>query len=124
MQGKKIVDKEGNSVGKLTDLSLRSGETLLEISRIVYTSNILGEKVILPMSSVSSIDGDIRLDVARDEIPPGKLSDQDLLITETILDRQIVDIDGLKVVRVNDVLLGQVKRSLASWQWTSASRGY
>ncbi|MHB8120045.1 MAG: magnesium transporter [Methanothrix sp.] len=112
LQGKKIVDKEGKAVGKLTNLSLTPGETLLEISRIVYTSNILGEKVILPMSSVSSINGDIRLDVARDEIPPGKLSDKELLVTETILDRQIVDIDGLKVVRVNDVLLAQLKRSL------------
>ena len=61
-------------MGKLTDLSLMPGETLLEISRIVYTSNILGEKVILPLSSVSSINDDIRLDLARDEIPPGKLS--------------------------------------------------
>lgn len=112
LQGKKIVDKEGEAVGKLTNLSLTPGETLMEISRIVYTSNILGEKVILPMSSVSSINGDIRLDVARDEIPPGKLSDRELLVTETILDRQIVDIDGLKVVRVNDVLLAQLKRSL------------
>jgi magnesium transporter len=112
LQGKKIVDKEGKAVGKLTNLSLKPGETLLEISRIVYTSNILGEKVILPMCSVSSINGDIRLDVARDEIPPGKLSDKELLVTETILDRQIVDIDGLKVVRVNDVLLAQFKRSL------------
>jgi CBS domain-containing protein/sporulation protein YlmC with PRC-barrel domain len=112
LQGRKIVDKEGNAVGKLTDLSLMPGETLLEISRIVYTSNILGEKVILPLSSVSSINGDIRLDLARDEIPPGKLSEKELLVTETILDRQIVDIDGLKVVRVNDVLLAQVKRSL------------
>jgi len=112
LQGKKIVDKEGKAVGKLTNLTLTPGETLIEISRIVYTSNILGEKVILPMSSVSSINGDIRLDVARDEIPPGKLSDKELLVTETILDRQIVDIDGLKVVRVNDVLLAQLKRSL------------
>jgi len=85
LQGKKIVDKEGNSVGKLTDLSLRPGEMLLEISRIVLHLQHPGEKVILPMSSVSSINGDIRLDVARDEIPPGKLSDHDLLITETIL---------------------------------------
>jgi magnesium transporter len=112
LQGKKIVDKDGKAVGKLTNLSLKPGETLLEISRIVYTSNILGEKIILPMSSVSSINGDIRLDVAKDEIPPGKLSDKELLVTETILDRQIVDIDGLKVVRVNDVLLAQLKRSL------------
>ncbi|HNY35147.1 MAG TPA: CBS domain-containing protein, partial [Methanothrix soehngenii] len=55
---------------------------------------------------------DIRLDVSRDEIPPGRLSENEFLVTETILDRQIVDIDGLKVVRVNDILLGQVKRSL------------
>ncbi len=111
LQGKRIADKDGHVIGKLTDLSIKPGETLMEISRIVYTSNILGEKVILPLSSVSSINGDIRLDVARDEIPPGRLSEKELLVTETILDRQIVDIDGLKVVRVNDVLLAQVKKS-------------
>ena len=112
LQGMKISDREGNAVGKLSDLALRPGDTLLEISRIIYTSNILRERVILPISSVGSINGDIRLDVSRDEIPPGRLSENEFLVTETILDRQIVDIDGLKVVRVNDILLGQVKRSL------------
>jgi magnesium transporter len=112
LQGMKIVDSEGAIVGKLNDLSLKPGELLLEISRIVYTSNILGEKVILPMSSVRSIDCVVQLDVPRDEIPPGKLSQKELLVTETILDKQIVDIDGLKVVRANDILLAQVKSSL------------
>jgi magnesium transporter len=112
LQGIKIVDKEGSVVGKLNDLSIKPGETLLEISRIVYTSNILREKVILPMTSVYSIDCEIKLDMAKDEIPPGKLSQKELLLTETILDKQIVDIDGLKVVRVNDVLLAQVKGAL------------
>jgi magnesium transporter len=112
LQGMKIVDSEGAVVGKLNDLSLKPGELLLEISRIVYTSNILGEKVILPMSSVRSIDCVVQLDVPRDEIPPGRLSQKELLVTETILDKQIVDIDGLKVVRANDLLLAQVKNSL------------
>lgn len=112
LQGIKIMDCEGAVVGKLNDLSLRPGEILLEISRIVYTSNILGEKVILPMSSVRSIDCVVQLDVPRDEIPPGRLSQKELLITETVLDKQIMDIDGLKVVRVNDVLLAQIKNSL------------
>lgn len=112
LQGMKILDSESAVVGKLNDLSLRPGEVLLEISRIVYTSNILGERVILPMSSVRSIDCVVQLDVPRDEIPPGRLSQKELLVTETILDKQIVDIDGLKVVRVNDVLLAQVKSSL------------
>lgn len=112
LQGIKIVDKNETVVGKLNDLSIRPGETLLEISRIVYISNILQEKVILPMSSVCSIDCEIKLDLSREEIPPGKLSEKELLLTETILDKQIVDIDGLKVVRVNDVLLAQVKGAL------------
>lgn len=73
MTGMKISDREGNAVGKLSDLALRPGDTLLEISRIIYTSN-----------------GDIRLDVSRDEIPPGRLSENEFLVTETILDRQIV----------------------------------
>ena len=68
--------------------------------------------MILPISRISSINGDIRLDVPRDEIPPGRLFEDEFLVTETILDRQIVDIDGLKVVRVNDILIGQVKNSL------------
>jgi magnesium transporter len=112
LQGMKIVDSEGAVIGKLNDLSLKPGELLLEISRVVYTSNILGEKVILPMSSVRSIDCVVQLDVPRDEIPPGKLSQKELLVTETILDKQIVDIDGLKVVRANDLLLAQVKNAL------------
>ena len=66
LQGMKISDREGNAVGKLSDLALQPGDTLLEISRIIYTSNILREKVILPISSVGSINGDIRLDVSRD----------------------------------------------------------
>ncbi|WP_348304099.1 PRC-barrel domain-containing protein [Methanothrix sp.] len=41
LQGMKIYDREGNAVGKLSDLALQPGDTLLEISRIVYTSNIL-----------------------------------------------------------------------------------
>ena len=112
IQGTSVVDSEGVVVGKLNDLSIKPGETLLEVSRIVYTSNILREKVMLPLSNVLSIDCGVRLDLPRDEIPPGKLSEKEILITETILDKQIVDIDGLKVVRVNDVLLAPVKGAL------------
>jgi magnesium transporter len=112
IKGMKVVDRDGSVVGKLIDLSIKPGEALLEISRIVYASNILGEKVILPLSNVSTIDREVKLDLSRDEIPPGKLSENELLITETILDKQIVDIDGLKVVRVNDVILAQIKDAL------------
>ena len=70
---------------------------------------------------VASIDGDIKLKVDMEDIPPGRLSGNEMLIRDTILDKQIVDIDDLKVVRVNDVLLAWIKGRCAWPAWTSAS---
>ncbi len=111
-QGRKVIDSEGRHIGKLKDFAITPGEALLEVSRLVYTSNILGDSVVVPMTSVGSLDGDIRLTIAREDIPPGKLSENEMLLVETVLDKQIVDIDGLKVVRVNDVLLSKIKDKL------------
>ena len=111
-QGRKVIDSEGRHIGKLKDFAITPGESLLEVSRLVYTSNILGESVIVPVASVSSFDGDMQLTIAREDIPPGKLSENEMLVVETVLDKQIVDIDGLKVVRVNDVLLSKIKDRL------------
>lgn len=111
-QGQKVIDNQGRVIGRIKDFAITPGETLLEVSRIIYTSNILRESITVPMSSVESFDGSFRLKIPREEIPPGKLSDHEMLIMETILDKQIVDIDGLKVVRVNDVLLTRIKDKL------------
>ncbi|AFD00049.1 putative Mg/Co/Ni transporter MgtE (contains CBS domain) [Methanocella conradii HZ254] len=114
--GKRVVDKNGRILGKMKDFAIRPGEALLEVSAIVYgeglLSEILGHDVIVGMANVSSIDKDIKLKVAMEDIPPGRLSDNEMLIRETILDKQIVDIDDLKVVRVNDVLMAWIKNSL------------
>lgn len=111
-QGRKVIDSEGRRIGKLKDFAITPGEALLEVSRLVYTSNILGDSVIVPMAAVSLLDGEVRLTIAREDIPPGKLSENEMLVVETVLDKQIVDIDGLKVVRVNDVLLSKIKDKL------------
>ncbi|CAJ35130.1 magnesium transporter [Methanocella arvoryzae] len=111
-QGQKVIDSEGRVLGRIKDFAITPGESLLEVSRIVYMSNILRDSITVPMASVASFDGSFRLKIPREEIPPGKLSEHEMLIVETILDKQIVDIDGLKVVRVNDVLLTRVKDKL------------
>ncbi len=114
--GKAIVDKNGRALGKLKDFAIRPGETLLEVSGVVYgeglLSEVLGHDVIVSMANVASIDKDIKLKVDMEDIPPGRLSDSEMLIRDIILDKQIVDIDDLKVVRVNDVLLAWIKGSL------------
>ena len=74
--------------------------------------SLWGEDFIVHKSNVDSIDGTIKLKIAKEDIPPGKLSGKEMLITDTLLDKQIVDIDGLKVVRVNDVLIAKIKNEL------------
>ncbi|WP_424357151.1 magnesium transporter [Methanocella sp. MCL-LM] len=111
-QGQKVIDSEGRVLGRIKDFAITPGESLLEVSRIIYISSILRDSITVPMASVKSFDGAFRLKIPREEIPPGKLSDHEMLVVETILDKQIVDIDGLKVVRVNDVLLTRVKDKL------------
>lgn len=114
--GRNVVDKSGRILGRLKDFSIKPGESLLEVSGIVYRegllSEVLGHDVIVSMANVEFIDGEVRLKVAMEDIPPGRLSENEMLITDTILDKQIVDIDDLKVVRVNDVLLAWIKGSL------------
>lgn len=114
--GREVADRNGRVLGRLKDLAIRPGETLLEVSGIVYgegpMSSLLGHDVIVGMANVESLDGRVRLKVSREDIPPGRLSESEMLVRETILDKQIVDIDDLKVVRVNDVLIARIQGSL------------
>jgi magnesium transporter len=111
-RGMQVIDSEGRLVGKFKDFAIVPGETLPEVSGIVYSQRLWGEEFIVHKSNVGSIDGIIKLKVAKADIPPGKLSGKEMLVTDTLLDKQIVDIDGLKVVRVNDVLITKVKTEL------------
>ncbi len=111
-RGMQVMDSEGRQVGKFKDFAIVPGETLPEVSGIVYSMSLWGEDFIVHKSNVNSIDGVIKLKVAKEEIPPGKLSGTEMLITDMLLDKQIVDIDGLKVVRVNDVLIAKVMNEL------------
>lgn len=112
LHGMKVEDSDGKSVGRLKDLGIMAGETLVEVSSVVYGSLTRPGITIVRMKDVLSIDSIIRLGLPRDTIPPGRLMDGETLVSETLLDRQIVDIDGKKVVRVNDVLFGRVKGRL------------
>ncbi|HTY90735.1 MAG TPA: CBS domain-containing protein [Methanocella sp.] len=114
--GRDVADKDGRVLGKLKDFTIRPGETLMEVSGVVYGeglfSKVMGHDVIVSMANVESIDNSIKLKVSMEDIPPGRLAENEMLIRDTILDKQIVDIDDLKVVRVNDVLMAWIKGSL------------
>lgn len=101
-----VVDSKNEKLGRLIDLVVKPGERFLDLSGIVYKTP-LRRQFILPWDRVEEVGGSIRLSVPRERIPPGEKDSADLSLKDTVLDKQIVDTSGLKVVRVNDVLLAR-----------------
>ena len=104
--GKAVLDPVGEEIGKLRDIAVvgggrypRAAGLLLEKrKRVLYLAwedlSIFNRRIISSGKRESELT----------EFSPG--SDQ-LLIGKDLLDKQIVDIDGAKVVRVNDVKLSE-----------------
>ncbi len=61
-----------------------------------------GKEVVYPLSSLKSINGKL---VISSSVTPTHLDENELYINKNVLDQQIIDIAGNKVVRVNDVVL-------------------
>ena len=111
LQRKRIVDSTGKAVGKLKDLVISGGEKFPEVSHILIIHN--DENILISWQDVQSFDGMIRLSKPYEKEDKRFLKDDDICLGENILDQQVVDVNGLKVIRVNDIALTFIKNKLA-----------
>ena len=111
LEGRNVFDVSGVKIGTVHDVVIKAGERCLEVSGLIFFSR-KKEKIKIPLAQVEKIKGEVRLKVPREDIPPGKLCEGEMLLKDVILDNQIVDINGLKVVRVNDVVLDKINSKL------------
>jgi CBS domain-containing protein/sporulation protein YlmC with PRC-barrel domain len=107
INGKPIYDDRGYNVGSMEDLVFKDGEELAEITHFVMKINKNVFK--LPWSFVGSVGHSIYLNTVKENLTHSDIKDSDLLVNSVLMDRQLVDTDGLKVVRVNDVLLSKIE---------------
>ena len=100
--GKKVVGADGRELGRLADLVIATGEPYPPVESLVFKAR--KESFQLPWSAVEEMNGTVRLkpDVQPEPPPAAPVSDR-IRLTEEILDRQIVDVEGAKLVRVNDL---------------------
>jgi len=112
--GKKILDPEGHYRGKVVDLVASIADLYPPITGVSYLSP--GQKTPLrfPWPRVVEIaDGQLiasPLDPKEQE--EGPLKEGEILLKDSLLDKQIVDTHGAKILRVNDLHLLKVNRSL------------
>ncbi len=116
LKGRPVYDSNGKSIGNLTDMVFIDGEKYAEISHLVYSSrNRYRKKIpwrfvkeIRDNPETKGIEADIYLNAPEGELNPTFEQEKEFLVSR-LVDKQIIDVDGLKVVRVNDVLLGKIE---------------
>jgi CBS domain-containing protein/sporulation protein YlmC with PRC-barrel domain len=109
--GKTVINEKGREIGTLGDLVMVPGETFPQVSHLIVRTKkrlvtIPWHSIILFNRFVISVAG------TSTEFPGYELPEGEILVKRDILDKQIVDVDGAKVVRVNDIKLGIYKEFL------------
>ncbi|MBI4280306.1 MAG: CBS domain-containing protein [Armatimonadetes bacterium] len=100
-----ILDARGDVIGTLGDLVIDQSEVFPRITGLA----IKGDRSrisLIPWEAVERLDAsEVRLRAERYALKPRPLQPEEFLLADEVLDKQVVDIDGLKVVRVNDLQL-------------------
>lgn len=103
--GAPVFDKAGSQCGRVREVALAPQEDRARIALVIVRTKS-GDRL-LPFGSVTSLNGGIRADTASGDWVASDSSEGLLLLGRDLLDQQVIDVFGRKVVRVNDLDLHQ-----------------
>lgn len=115
LQEKRVLDRAGRPAGKIQDIGVGMGTGLPQSDSLVIARTRRGRKetVAVPWEWVVTLDrSGVSLDRDREELWKSEYRAGGLLLGRSLLDRQIVDLHGNKVVRVNDLRLAEFDTQL------------
>ncbi len=107
-----VYDNENHRVGGVRDVCVTLNETFPVVTALVVHSSLSNDDKIIPWTQVESIERTpVHLTVKQTQITPYVPLAEELLLRRDILDKQIVDTQGFRVVKVNDLKLVQIKKT-------------
>jgi CBS domain-containing protein len=107
--GKLVIDKVGNRVGRVTDVLVVQQESFPRVCGVEVKRT--WETVIIADTYIAMLNKQIvSLNILRDDIKSASCLENDIFLKRNLLDRQIVDINGAKVVRINDLKITQINQ--------------
>lgn len=121
--GRSIITSAGTEIGTLRDLVMIPGEVFPEVSHLVIRRGRALE--LLPWSAVKLFTHIVisTAYTAPSDLLPYDPFEGEILVRRDLLDKQIVDVDGAKVVRVNDIKLGNLHDKLCIFSVDIGFRG-
>jgi magnesium transporter len=103
--GTPVFDTAGSRCGRVRELALIPQDDRARIACLIVKT--AAGTWLLPFGSVTSMDNGIRTDLPTANWTKGEASEGMLLLSRDLLDQQVIDVFGRKVVRVNDLDLNQ-----------------
>lgn len=98
--GARVYDPSG-AAGRVREVMLAPQEDRSRIASLIVRTKS-GNRV-LPFTAVTGINGGIRATTSAGEWPAASGTEGLFLLERDLLDQQVIDVNGRKVVRVNDV---------------------
>lgn len=104
-----VTDVDGKRIGVLKDLIARPvGEFSHPVVNAIIVDSPGGDRAIPYSDLAALLSSAIPLRRPLKEIAPYELQEADIRLVQDVLDKQILDTDGARVVRVNDIELVRV----------------
>ncbi len=106
--GTPIYDAAGKKIGKIRDMAIRWQSSYPRIVGIKYRKSM---QQLIAVDQIARCDyGEIRLKEDFSAEKNIELHEHDIYISRWLLDKQIIDLKGSKLVRVNDIILSWVQQ--------------
>jgi len=110
--GRPVRDRDGDVFGKVRDLIVALGERYPPVTGVVVRV-AGGRDIFLPWSDVEELDASAaRLRTTRIDLATFRQRPNEIRLWLDLLDKQIVDVEDRKIVRVNDIQLAPVDGQL------------
>lgn len=104
-----IYDVDNTRLGRIVDLIIEPRERYPVVTKVVFELIRSRERRVIPWHLVRSASYEgFRLSTRFAELPGYEVTAEEVSVADRILDKQIVDISGQRVVRVNDLKFGAV----------------
>lgn len=104
-----IKDAQGRRVGQVKDMAMRWDSLAPHVTGIKFAK---GVQDLIPIERVASMDrNEVRLSVAFSPDITDQLQEDETFIGKWLLDKQIIDLKGSKLVRVNDLTLSWITQN-------------
>ncbi len=113
MLGKPVVDATGEAIGTISDIAIATGEVFPRVTSLAFQGPDKTPFMLSWRKFVEEFDGEqVTLNVPAHEMRFSYLQPDEVLLHRDLLNKQIVDTQGMKVVRVNDLKLSESRNQL------------